>query len=150
MALSELLEAVERLSPDERRQLEARLSFGKQSESTRLDRQQQAIYDALTQVTRSRMPVAALVRDHKFRPKCEEIYDFLSDAVSRLREPQIQGLVKICFDCLAEQMRNRSLPIPVTMVTLLKHSDWLPVAVDRAFPGYHGANMLHRLVDRSA
>lgn len=150
MALAELLEAVDRLSPDERRQFEARLSYSKQGDSVRLDRRQQAVYDALTQVARSRMPVAALVKDHKLRPKCEEILDFLSAATTRLREPQIQGLVKICFDCLADYLRSRPHPIPVTMVTLLKHSEWMPVAVDRAFPGYHDANMLHRLVDRAA
>lgn len=150
MALAELLEAVAQLSPDERRQFEARLTFSKQGDSTRLDRRQQAVYDALAEVTRSRMPVAALVRDHKLRAKCEEIYDYLSAATTRLREPQVQGLVKICFECLADHLRGRSHPIPVTMVTLLKHSDWLPVAVDQAFPGYYDANMLHRLVDRAA
>lgn len=84
------------------------------------------------------------VRDYgqkKFDEKLDFAFQYISATREVMRRPQVEALLCLVFNCLASDMRQRS--VPVTGKTLLDQLNYAPHAVDQRYPGYAEARMLH-------
>lgn len=81
---------------------------------------------------------------NKFAMRAQELADLLADAVPpNLRRMQRDAVRGIMLRCLGEWLMERG--IPITAGTLLQQFDYLRHAVDRQYPGYIEAKLLHRV-----
>lgn len=148
-----LYETIMGLSAHEREQLLANVQHDahKSTVTEALSPEEGIVYTALMEVCASKIPHSKLFETYgrkKFVEKANIILDYTRSTRKAMRRPQLQGLVTLCLKCLAKNLKARD--IPVTPRTLLDNIEHLSYAVNRAFPGYASAGMLHILVDRQA
>lgn len=80
----------------------------------------------------------------KLEMKANELLAFIEPSRRCLRPEQTKHLIDTCLKALADDIRQRS--IPVTAKTVFDNVSQLPKAIDRKFPGYVDAGLLHRVV----
>lgn len=133
------------LDPYERRQLDSLLASEK-DEAKQLPREAQYLVEAIFEISRVRPPLAQL-RKMQIINHTNELFDWLGDQITGLREVQIAGLVLVCLKAIAYDLRRRKLS--VDPAALLAEIPRIGLAMDRAYPGYWEARMLHRLVPQA-
>lgn len=135
------------LSREERGRLMSALSFMDRRSETTLSRDEQHVLNVLSEVCETRIQTTKFLEQYgrrRFAERVEELLTFISDTRRYLRQVQVQSLVVTCLRCLASELRGRE--IPVTPRTVLNNMSMLRHAVDRRFPGYASAGLLHKVV----
>jgi len=135
------------LSPQQRESFLTQVAYDDSRTSRDLSHEQMLVYDALMQACEIRIPVAKFLSSYgarKYGEKVAEIYELISATRKFLRQPQVVGLLAIVLRCLAAELKARNAP--VTPQTMLNSLSLLRCAVDRRFPGYLEAGLLHRVV----
>lgn len=145
---AQIYDEIQQLTAGERARLLSNLKFQENNANTHdFSREEQCVFDALMQLSGVRIPKNKFLEKYgtkKFSGSVQELYGFIDSYRRFLRQPQINGLAFLCLRCLAQDLRRRELP--VTPKVLLDNLSILPYAVDRAFPGYMRAGMLHKVV----
>lgn len=100
----------------------------------------------------TRIPLAASRKALGAR-KFDEAMEFVDEFVERscgilMRRGQRMIVIEECLLCLCGYLRGAR--VPVTALTVVKNLDKLAGAVDRAFPGYAKARLLHVVVTLKA
>jgi hypothetical protein len=145
---AQLFTEIQQLSAAERAQLLSNLKFQDSApKSYDLSREDRCVYAALLQLSGVRMAASKFLEQYgtrKFTSKVADVYAFISSTRKFLRQQQTEALVVLCLQCLAEDLQRRD--IPVTPKVLLDNLASLQYAVDRCFPGYVRAGLLHKIV----
>jgi hypothetical protein len=152
--VEKLTEEITKLSRAEREQLLTRLAFVESQDETPISREQRHILETIATLCDARVSDRALgafseqfVKIYgrkKFDQRSREIFAFIEPSKQCLRPEQSKHLLETCLKALADDVRHRN--IPVTAATILNNVSMLPIAVDRKFPGYVDAGLLHRVV----
>jgi len=148
--LESLYDQIRNLSPSDRDQLLSNIQHDSKKETTSsaMNTDEVIVFTALMDACRSNMPYSRLFETYgrkHFDDKVHIVLGFIESYRKLLRRPQVQGLATMCLKCLVKHMQSRE--IPVTVKTVLDSLELMPHAVNKAYPGYADAGMLHRLVD---
>jgi hypothetical protein len=96
----------------------------------------------------SRQPMSPLRKKmgiKKFDQAMRDLDQFVEKSCGiTLRRPQQIAVTEECLVCLAQYLKR--IKVPVTPLTLIANVDKLAAAVDRGFPGYARAKLLHMVV----
>jgi hypothetical protein len=148
--VTDLYEDIMLLSADDREQLLSNLQRDSQKTlmSKPLSREESVVFDALMSVCDVKIAQNRFLESYgraKYAEKVQTVYEYVASTRKFLRLPQVQALVALCLRCLANDLKSRE--IPTTPKIVLDNLNFLAHAVDKAFPGYASAGLLHRLVD---
>lgn len=81
---------------------------------------------------------------NKYLEKVAVINDTVDEGLGRImRRPQRREIVANCISCLVESLIDRDMSLSVG--TVITQADYLRTAVNKQFPGYIKARMLHRI-----
>lgn len=109
---------------------------------------QGALATYLDEKAPSRQPMAPLRKKmgiKKFDQAMKDLDLFVERSCGVvLMRPQQIAVTEECLVCLAQYLRR--IKVPVTAMTLIANVDKLGAAVDRGFPGYAQARLLHMVV----
>jgi hypothetical protein len=137
-------------SEADQRSLYDQLSFKFASQGRQPSPQQEASWGAILRalgLEKRAMPLPNVIERMgraKFELAMEGLQNFISDACGvLLKRPERTAVEEMAIQCLIEYLEDRD--IPVTPMILLRQMAFLPHAVDRAYPGYADAKMLHRV-----
>jgi hypothetical protein len=137
-------------SEEEQRLLYDQLSFKYSKDSAQVTPEQIAAWEAIHRAigqTRGTQPLAPVIQSmgrSKFDAAVVMIHDFITKGCGlMLRKPQRMLVEEMALSCLADYLEV--LDIPVTPTTMVKHVAQLEYAVNRNFPGYAKARLLHKI-----
>jgi hypothetical protein len=153
---------LESLTAADRRELYDRLTYELQRDAERTvpvtsrimwDAIQDAIEAYLDDDMPARRVPMSVIRKQIGNKRFDEAMLFVDEFVERscgilMRRPQRVVVVRECLICLCQYLR--SVRVPVTGLALVRNLDKLAGAVDRAFPGYAKAKLLHVVVTLKA
>lgn len=145
--LDQLQTDIMELTREERDQLMSALALSTSRTREPPTRDEQIVLDAISEVLDVPVRTEKFLESYgraKFSERAAEIIQFVSESRRALRAPQIRGLVEVCLRSLASDLRSRE--IPVSPRTILDNIGSMPRAVDRRFPGYAAAGLLHKVV----
>lgn len=146
MTVEELAAAVLALDPDERKQFEGLIA----PVDTALSRRSQYVADAVYEITGQRPALRVLRSSGKIDRRTRELFEWFGTQIDGFNETQIDALVSLTLKAVAYHMEHRSEPIKITPKSLLDNTANVAAAMDRAYPGYHKAGILYRLVPLDA
>ena len=135
------------LSRDERDRLLASLSFASRGSDLVLTRDEEHVFSVLCEICKTQISVPQFLEGYgrkKFAGRVSEILAYIADTRKYLRPVQLHGLITTCLKCLASELVARE--IPTTPRNILNNLSMLPHAVDKRFPGYASAKLLHRII----
>lgn len=155
MSYIEKLQAeINSLSRTDREQLMTRIALSETQNELPITREQRHMIETIAALCDARISDRAMgaftnqflssYGRKKFESRSKEIFEFIEPSRQCLRPEQSKQLLETCLKALAEDVRRRS--IPVTAKTVLDNVSMLPSAIDRKFPGYVDAGLLHRVV----
>jgi hypothetical protein len=147
--LNDLYEKIQELTSEERVRLLANLNMdiSKQKTSEPLNREETAVLDALMRAADVSIPDPIFLKSFgksAFRASASDVIAFARGGKTIMRAPELAELIYLCMRCLAKHLRSRE--IPATPKVMMENMSLMPAAVDRAYPGYAKAGMLHALV----
>lgn len=146
MTPEEILDAINRLTAYDRRQLDSLLAADKDDDKN-LSRPAQYVVDAIQEITRIRPPLAQL-RRMGINAQTSFLFDWLGDQTTGLTETQIYGLVLLSIKAVARDLERHNRPAsdPAALLAGISH---VGPAMDVAFPGYWASGLLYRLVPKA-
>lgn len=145
--IDKLKDEIGNLSRSEREHLMTVLAYHEANDQSPISREQRFILQTIAELSDNRAtPVfeERFIKSYgrrKFDQQCDEVFTFLEDSRKYLHPVQMNGLIEVCLKALAASLRDRTLP--VTPKTMMDSISSLPAAVDKQFPGYAAAKLLH-------
>jgi hypothetical protein len=105
------------------------------------------LWSLLSDLLRVRMPMSQFLASYgkaKFSDASALMQQYIEEgcAVSVRREARV-GMMRICLECVISHLKARS--IPTSPSSVLNSFGMLESCVNRSFPGYYEARLLHRL-----
>jgi hypothetical protein len=148
-----LLESIETASEAERREAFARLNyeFGRSQSKTRVyDDFEHEVFDAVCSVLASRMPIHNCANSMgvlAFKDSCAIAANFIRAASAVvLRKPDRETLLRLVMRSLRAHLEL--VGVPPSATAMLQNMNVLWFAVDKDYPGYAEARMLHFILNR--
>jgi hypothetical protein len=152
--LAELKDKFLSLGRADRDELLATIEYETSRASWQPSREEMVVWEALRRLTPGPTirSLPEFVRDKRhgvgrnaYIEAVETLYDFAREAQPVRHQVQDDtALVELMLRCLADDMTARN--IEVNPKSLVEHLPRLRAAVNRAFPGYAEARMLHKLI----
>ncbi len=144
---------IDQLSSEEREELLTALAYQQQRVPGAARREQHStLWLLLCDVSKQRRSLDEFLKAYgkqKYADREQELESFLHAALPPVtRRPVRDSIREASLRCLANELRARS--IPVTPGSLLNSFSMLEYAVDRWYPGYISAGLLHRVVAQAA
>jgi hypothetical protein len=136
------------LSDEDQRVMYDQLAY-KFSKAPQITAEQRAAWESINRACGKQSvqplgPVVTSVGVARFDDAIVMLHDFITRACGLiLRRPERMVLEDMALGCLADYLR--ALDIPVTPTTMLRQLGHLEYAVDRNYPGYAKARMLHKI-----
>ena len=109
------------------------------------------LWDAICHIMRmegrARMPLKRFVDSFgkaKYIEHAQQLESLITRAVPRFtRKTQVMAVRRIILGCLVEHMESRD--IPITPTSILNCFGMLRMSVEKSYPGYIDAQLLHRV-----
>lgn len=147
--LTQLQEEALELTRSERAQLMSTLAYAERDKAEeRLDREERLVLQELKLLTQNPLlGTRSFLVDfgaRKFSNKVDDLYAFARGTGQMLRRGQVDDIVRVALRCVISEMAR--MEVPTTPRTVMDHLPLVEAAIDRRFPGYIQAGMLHRIV----
>lgn len=92
----------------------------------------------------SRMQIGPMFRSFIAKVRTEGVAAYLHDAAKT--EVELRALIKLCVELLIADMMRRH--VAISSRSLMANVHLIPAVLDRAFPGYAAAGLLHMVIGR--